>query len=513
MRATRTDDSALVTAAQAGDRQALDQLLRAGLPLVYTVVRRGMGAHPDVDDVVQETMLRVIRQLPSLRSPAQFRSWLAAIAVRQVGTQLRRSGAGAARTARLDEAESVVDDNSPSEEATALGVDFSRQRRQVERAGHWLDADNRALLPLWWLAMAGELSRGGVAAAIGVSPAHAGVRMQRLRTQLEASRQVVAALERRPRCPDLAAVVATWDGTARPLWRKRIARHVHSCAYCSAASSGLVAAERLLPALALLPVPAELAGTVAGGAVAAPAAVAVASGLGLKAGIGAALAHPVVVTLTVGALVAGGAAATTRWPSPDRPAAPPAAAAPIPATSVPAPTASAPPVRARPPAPAPASPRSSPTVTRSPSGAAPTLGDGPVSLEAQNAPGRFVAVSADLGVLLPDTRDNRGKATFRVVPGLNDPRCHSFRTVDGRYLRHSSWRLRASPDDGTALFRGDATFCSHPAVGLGSVTLESSNYPGWFLRHRGDQLWVDQSDGSTAFVSDGSFVIRRAQPS
>ncbi|WP_305788085.1 sigma-70 family RNA polymerase sigma factor [Symbioplanes lichenis] len=499
MRATRTEDAALVTAARAGDRRALEQLLRSGLPLVYTVVRRGMGPHPDVDDVVQETMLRALRQLPSLRSPAQFRPWLASIAVRQVGTHLRRADVGAARRAPLDEAASVRDERSPSEEATAIGVDFSRQRRQVERAGHWLDADNRALLPLWWLSMAGELSRGELAAAVGASPAHAGVRMQRLRDQLEVSRRVVAALERRPRCPELDAVVSRWDGTPQPLWRKRISRHVRGCAYCAEPGTAMVGAERLLPAVALLPVPAGLAATATGG-----------SGAVVATGLGTAVAaHPVVVTLTVGALAAGGTVAATQWPE-SRPPDPPAIAAPAPATtSVPTATASF-----RSPAPAATSRSSSSPSTRPPAGESPSLKDGTVSLEAQNAPGRFVATFDDLGVLLPADRDSpaatRRRATFRVVPGLNDAVCHSFRAEDGRYLRHSSWRLRLSPDDGTALFRGDATFCSRGAVGLGSVTLESSNYPGWFLRHRGDQLWVDQTDGSAGFSSDSSFLIRSA---
>ncbi|WP_306214406.1 sigma-70 family RNA polymerase sigma factor [Actinoplanes sp. RD1] len=513
MRAIRTDEAALVAAAQAGDRRALEQLLRAGLPLVYTVVRRGLGdppaakrpgrgPHADVDDVVQETMLRVVRQLPSLRSPAQFRPWLVAIAVRQVGTHLRRAGAGAARRAPLDEAASVPDERSPSEEATAIGVDFSRQRRQAERAGHWLDADNRALLPLWWLAMAGELSRGELAAAVGTSPAHAGVRMQRLRDQLEVSRRVVAALERRPRCPELAAVVDRWDGTPQPLWRKRISRHVRGCAYCSEPGAGMVGAERLLPALTLLPVPAGLAASALGGGAAVPGAVAgatVATGWGA-----AAVAHPVIVTLTIGALAAGGTVAATRWPE-SRPPVPPAVAAPA---AAPSPSSAVP---SRSPA---ARRSSSPPGTRAPAGRSPSLRDGAVSLEAQNAPGRFVATIDDLGVLVPADRGSpaatRGRATFGVVPGLDDAACHSFRAADGRYLRHSSWRLRLSPDDGTALFRGDATFCARSAVGLGSVTLESSNYPGWFLRHRGDQLWVDQSDGSAVFSSDSSFLIRSA---
>jgi DNA-directed RNA polymerase specialized sigma24 family protein len=47
-----------VLAAQRGDREALDSLVAAYLPLVYNVVGRAMNGHSDVDDVVQETMLR-----------------------------------------------------------------------------------------------------------------------------------------------------------------------------------------------------------------------------------------------------------------------------------------------------------------------------------------------------------------------------------------------------------------------------------------------------------------------
>ena len=33
----------------------------------------------------------------------------------------------------------------------------------------------------------------------------------------------------------------------------------------------------------------------------------------------------------------------------------------------------------------------------------------------------------------------------------------------------------------TPLFDGDATFCVRPGTTAGSVSLESANYPGWFL--------------------------------
>ncbi|MFG2454529.1 RNA polymerase sigma factor [Streptomyces sp. NPDC048512] len=37
----------------------------------------------DVDDIVQDTMVAVIRALPDLRDTAKLRSWLVAIAVRR----------------------------------------------------------------------------------------------------------------------------------------------------------------------------------------------------------------------------------------------------------------------------------------------------------------------------------------------------------------------------------------------------------------------------------------------
>lgn len=79
-----------IAAAQAGDRQALDELVEGWLPLVYNIVGRALNGHADVDDVVQETMLRAVDHLGSLRDPDSFRSWLVAIAMRQIRDRARR---------------------------------------------------------------------------------------------------------------------------------------------------------------------------------------------------------------------------------------------------------------------------------------------------------------------------------------------------------------------------------------------------------------------------------------
>jgi hypothetical protein len=135
-----------------------------------------------------------------------------------------------------------------------------------------------------------------------------------------------------------------------------------------------------------------------------------------------------------------------------------------------------------------------------------------VSLESADEPGLFVTTAGGLGVLTPigssSTDAARHQATFTVVTGLADANCFSFRFQDGRYLRHAYWRLRLNPNQGTRLFRGDATFCVRTGAAADSVSLESSNYPGWFLHHRGDELWVDHSDGSAAFRAQSSFRTR-----
>src|ERR1700685_2090557 len=73
-----------VIAAQAGDETALGHLISGYLPLIYNIVGRALNGHADVDDVVQETMLRAVRGLRDLRDPAAFRPGLVAVAIRQV---------------------------------------------------------------------------------------------------------------------------------------------------------------------------------------------------------------------------------------------------------------------------------------------------------------------------------------------------------------------------------------------------------------------------------------------
>ncbi|MGI5239782.1 sigma-70 family RNA polymerase sigma factor [Dactylosporangium sp. CA-139066] len=484
MRTTKTNRASLAAAAKAGDKRALDELAAAHLPLVYTIVRRALAGHPGaVDDVVQDTMLRALRRLPSLREPDSFRVWLASIAVRQAGTYLQRERVVAERRAPLDDLADAKDAED-FEDLTVLRVELSGQRRQVGQAVGWLDPADRVLWSLWWLEIGEELTRAEVAAALGVSVAHAGVRIQRMRNRLEQARALVATLDARPRCPWLDTVVADWDGIPSPLWRKRIARHTRSCVTCARAADGMVDTERLLNGFALLPVPATLAAVLAGGPVASTSSTGAGTSITANAVPGGAakagwLAGVPVAKIAVGTLVAGVAATAVAWPRHDQP--PPSAG--------PAPTASA---------------------ATAPASTPPSLSPGPLSLEFGGAPGRYLGTDGEFGVLVTaDAAPARQRATFEAVPGLANADCYSLRAADGRYLRHASWRLRLSRDEGTQLFRGDATFCPL-GPGNGDVLLESSNYRGYFIHCEGDQLWVQQADGTAQFRADSTFRVRPA---
>jgi RNA polymerase sigma factor (sigma-70 family) len=248
-------DVATVVAAQRGDRRALDQLAAAYLPLVYNIVGRAMNGHPDVDDVVQETMLRAVRGVAELRDPAAFRSWLVAIAIRQVRDSYRD---------RLAQP-STVESDAPSPDfadTTIERLGLSGQRLETAEATRWLDDEDGQVLALWWQEAAGRLRRTDLAVALDLSPAHAAVRVARMKERLVTSRTVVRALRRVPPCPNLAAITGEWDREPSPLWRKRLARHVRDCPWCLADTGEMIPAERLLGGLPLIAVPAGLAAAI-----------------------------------------------------------------------------------------------------------------------------------------------------------------------------------------------------------------------------------------------------------
>jgi RNA polymerase sigma factor (sigma-70 family) len=246
-------DAARVEAARAGDREALDAVVAASLPLVYNVAGRALNADADVDDVVQETMVRVIRGIDALREPERFRSWLVAVTINQVREHYRRRDAAPAPLEEYDRA----DPDAEFVEVALSRLHMAQQRREVDEAARWLDPADRELLALWTLERVGQLTRAEVADALDLNAHAVTVRVSRLKGRLETVRHLVRALSAEPRCAGLAQAAQGWNGEPNPLWRKRLLRHVDECGRCGRGVDDAMPVERILTGATLLTVPAS----------------------------------------------------------------------------------------------------------------------------------------------------------------------------------------------------------------------------------------------------------------
>ncbi|MER6371466.1 sigma-70 family RNA polymerase sigma factor [Streptomyces mirabilis] len=339
----------VIAAARAGDRGALEELSSRTLPLVYSVAARAYPYRDDVDDIVQETMMRILRGIGGLERPEAFRSWVITITVNEVRDQIRRRGRRETTGAAFDAAEHRPDPAADFAEGVILDLRLSGQREESVRATRWLDEDDRELLSLWWLETAGRLARAELVSALDMTGHQAAVRVQRMKERLHISRVVVRALAARPACGELTRLTLDWNGAPSGLWRKRLGRHVRQCPRCVRHEEGMLAPEGLLAPLALLPLPAALlawrpwlsAGTHA--AATGHAGTTATSGSGGYATAGTAgtgLTAKAVVAASALLAVGGGVLVyAAPWSSPSaRPATAPTASGPAPA---PSPTASA----------------------------------------------------------------------------------------------------------------------------------------------------------------------------
>ncbi|MET0908274.1 MAG: sigma-70 family RNA polymerase sigma factor [Ilumatobacteraceae bacterium] len=84
------DDAKLVTAAQSGDRGALDQLLRRHYDRVHAVCRRITGSASDADDACQEALIKIVRNLPRFDGRSSFGTWAYRIATNASLDELRK---------------------------------------------------------------------------------------------------------------------------------------------------------------------------------------------------------------------------------------------------------------------------------------------------------------------------------------------------------------------------------------------------------------------------------------
>jgi hypothetical protein len=123
------------------------------------------------------------------------------------------------------------------------------------------------------------------------------------------------------------------------------------------------------------------------------------------------------------------------------------------------------------------------------------------------------------GNLIPAPGDG-ADATWKIVPGLADPECHSMEsaTKPGFYLRQLDFKVLIVANDGTDRFRNDATWCARKGLNGSGASFESKSLPGRFLRHYGGMLYAaDKSgvhffDAASLFEPDVAWLIHGTHP-
>jgi hypothetical protein len=103
---------------------------------------------------------------------------------------------------------------------------------------------------------------------------------------------------------------------------------------------------------------------------------------------------------------------------------------------------------------------------------------------------------------------DKDDGTWIVRRGLANNACVSFesRNFPGDFLRHQNFQLFRQPNDGTALFRADATFCPQAGQSGQGTSFASFNFPTRFIRHFNNTVFIASNGGPNAFDATASWA-------
>lgn len=125
------DDNALVAAAQHGDRDAMDRLLRRHYDRVHAVCRRITGNDADAADATQEALLSIVRGLHRFDGRSTFATWAYRVATNASLDELRRRKRRPLTAVRDDDAGHIHEHPDPDSE---LPIEHLADRFSIDAA-------------------------------------------------------------------------------------------------------------------------------------------------------------------------------------------------------------------------------------------------------------------------------------------------------------------------------------------------------------------------------------------
>jgi RNA polymerase sigma-70 factor, ECF subfamily len=252
-------DEALLAAARAGDRDALERLLERHAPKVLRFGKKMCRDDEDAREVLQDTLLAAARGVRSFRGASSVSTWLYTIA-RRFCVKLRQRELPPARVERADAvgsaAAKLVDPGRRPDEALA--------GREIQSV---LEAAIRSLDPIYrevlLLRDVEGLTAPEVAEVLDIGIDAVKSRLHRARVAVR--ERVAPALGLEPpgppsACPDVVTLLSEhFEGDVHPDVCRKMEAHVAACAQCASRCDSLRRVLAMCSAVEAPAIPGELA--------------------------------------------------------------------------------------------------------------------------------------------------------------------------------------------------------------------------------------------------------------
>ena len=143
---------------------------------VFVLVDRIVSCQEDAEELTQDVFLKAFQQLSSFKAESSFSTWIYRIATNLAISAVRKKRND---VLRLDD--SVFANLSDTQVDAALEDESEEQMERLQQAMNQLDADERALITLYYLE---EKPLAEVAFILGMTEGNAKVKLHRIRKKL-----------------------------------------------------------------------------------------------------------------------------------------------------------------------------------------------------------------------------------------------------------------------------------------------------------------------------------------
>ncbi|MCG5212672.1 sigma-70 family RNA polymerase sigma factor [Streptosporangium sp. KLBMP 9127] len=227
--AGRADDHRLVEALRRVDGQAPVDLYDAYAERLHDYARTLLPDPAAAAEAVHDALVTAHGCVRRLGDANRLRAWLYALTRFQCAARTRGRG-----TPPHGSPEPEFDEEPADPELVALVHEVLGELNRTERE-------------VLELSLRHGLTPAEVGAVLGLSSRQATTRLARSRDQLEiAAAAVLLARTGRAHCPDLSAMVDSWEGPLTPMLRRRLSGHIGGCEVCTERRRRQVSAARLL---------------------------------------------------------------------------------------------------------------------------------------------------------------------------------------------------------------------------------------------------------------------------